>query len=354
MAGHSQLRERLGVGRFAVVAVSAIALAGGATAMAGSAAAGGLLPTTTTVSASPSSSIVGTPVTLTATVSILGVLPGLLVTPTGPVSFTAVKGSTTTALGSASLGTCLLTTCTARLTTSAMPAGTSSVRAAYAGDFVSAASQGAAAVTVAFPPPPPPDPGASTTQNCTANNPCSTTTVTSSDGETKLQVTASASSGSQSVSGSLTSGQLLNCPGDTDAVSGGALATFTNSASDAYKTITYTVRGPDAVIMHNNYASHSTYEGCFASPNPFQGYTNGLYGPAQQVTDAYGNTYYEAQLRQCVNGGNSLISGNPSQLPPPCIGSGSIDGSGLPSSPTDQRYYTLVIYTQAGDPKFVG
>ena len=113
------------------------------------ASAAGILPTATTVQASASPVLVGSPVTLTAQVSVLG-LGGLLVTPTGNVSFSAANGGPPIALGSAPLSpTCLvLSPCLATLTTSALTVGTSTITAAYAGDLLGAASAGTTAVVV--------------------------------------------------------------------------------------------------------------------------------------------------------------------------------------------------------------
>ncbi len=72
-----------GLRRKAVVALSTIGLGVGLlVAPVAPAQSAGILPTTTTVQASASPVLVGTPVTLKAKVSVLG-LGGLLVTPTG-------------------------------------------------------------------------------------------------------------------------------------------------------------------------------------------------------------------------------------------------------------------------------
>jgi large repetitive protein len=117
--------------------------------------ASAILPTSTTVSASPASSVVGTPVTLTATVTLQG-LGGALVTPSRDVRFTATAGGPTVQLGTAQLPAgCLLTirVCDASLTTSALPVGSVTVTATYVGDSIAATSSGTTQATVAPRPP---------------------------------------------------------------------------------------------------------------------------------------------------------------------------------------------------------
>ena len=158
--GTGQIAPRSGPQR-ALRAAAALAVVGlvaaGSSLLAPSASAAGILPTTTTVTASPASSTQGDAVTLTATVKVLG-LPGLGITPTGSVSFTALDGPSSTPVGSQALGACLLKTCTASISTTALPVGTTSVKATYAGDLLAAASSGFAAVSVAPVPDPEPEP----------------------------------------------------------------------------------------------------------------------------------------------------------------------------------------------------
>ncbi|MGO4257665.1 Ig-like domain repeat protein [Marmoricola sp. RAF53] len=152
------------------------------------AGAAGPLPTSTKVTASATSVIVGTPVTLTAKVSILN-LGGLILTPTGSVAFSTSTGGPATGLGSAPLSSglsCVLTSCTATLTTSALPVGTNTVAASYAGDLLGAASAGTTTVQVA----PPPDTAPS----------APTLTATSQVGSIQLHWT-SASDGGQPITG---------------------------------------------------------------------------------------------------------------------------------------------------------
>ena len=139
-----------GLRRKSVAALSTICLGVGLlVAPVAPAQAAGILPTTTKVQASASPVLVGTPVTLTASVSVLG-LGGLLVTPTGRVTFTAANGGPPVTLGSAALSPCLVlfAPCTATLTTSALTVGTNTITASYAGDLLAAASSRTTTVVV--------------------------------------------------------------------------------------------------------------------------------------------------------------------------------------------------------------
>ena len=210
--GTGQTAPRSGPRR-AVRAAAALAVVGlvaaGSSLLAPAASAAGILPTTTTVTASPASSTQGDAVVLTATVNVLG-LPGLGITPTGLVSFAALNGSSSTPLGSKALGACLLKTCTASITTTALPVGTTSVNATYAGDLLAAASSGSAGVSVAPLTPPDPEPDVEDEVTCGNTSTCSTETITSPDGSTEL--TVSSNEGNQTVTASLTEGVALDVP----------------------------------------------------------------------------------------------------------------------------------------------
>jgi len=270
-------------------------------------------------------------VVLTASVKVLG-LPGLGITPTGLVSFSATNGSSTTALGSKALGSCFLKTCTASITTTAIPVGSTSVKATYAGDLLAAASSGSAAVSVAPLPDPDPEPDAEDEVTCgSATTTCTTDTVVSPDGSTELTV-SSTGGGAQTVSASLTEGVALECPGQDDIDTGGALATFNNTSGSAGKTIVYRLYGAAAVAMNENYSNHTTFLGCYASPDPFFGYTSGAFGPAQFDSEA---GQYRAQLNSCANNGGSkpcFVFHNALALDPP--------------------YVEVTIQTPPGDPNF--
>lgn len=114
-----------------------------------------VLPTTTTLAVSDADVIEGDSVTLTASVSISGG-GGLLVTPSGNVTFTADTASGSKHLGSSSVPPGCVpggTPCQAKLTTTALPVGDVLVTARYAGDAVTQPSSGTAQVTVTAAPP---------------------------------------------------------------------------------------------------------------------------------------------------------------------------------------------------------
>lgn len=327
--------HRLRVLTLATAGVLALGLAAASQARA----AGGL-PSSTTLDVSPQSSTAGTAVTLTATIKVLG-LNGLGITPTGTVSFTASNSSgSTVALGTAAVGSCLLTTCTATLTTTYVPIGTVTAGASYSGDNLVAPSSGSHALTVTQPT----NPGSSSVVTCYAGQPCDTGTVTSGDSTTALDVKTAASSSPQTLSGSLGSG-TLHCseptdpndgppPGDRDDDDGmyvGALATFTSSAQDVTKTVTYTGTGTTGATMKDQLIEHPTHAGCYGSPTAFKGFTNGTYGYAPlNKTDGL----YEAILGTCTYTHNVL----------PCMK--GVAGSGTT--------YSYVVTGSAGDPKIIG
>lgn len=331
-------RSRSGLGlrrRVAVGAVAAAALAATALALAPGAVAAGLLPTSTTVVATPSSSTEGTAVTVKATVKVLG-LGGLGITPKGSVAFTATNGVATASLGSATLSPCLLSSCTAVVVTSSIPVGTTSVTAAYHGDALSKPSSGTVAVLVMANA----SPGSSATVLCYAGQPCDTGTITSTNGDQTLDVSTPASANNQAVSGSLSAGQLhcqipLQPDNDTDEDDGvafpGDLATFSSTATDVGKTIRYGGTGTLGTLMQHEYSEHTSFVGCFGASHPFNGYSNGVYGAAPFVA---ADGLYEAQLSNCANNSGAM----------PCFtnvaGTGSSD--------------TYVIQAAAGDPKFIG
>ena len=138
-----------------------LAFAAGLSVVAPSGPAAALLPTTTTVSASPATTTAGSPVTLTATIKVVS-LDGLA---SGSVAFKVSSVTPALALGSAPVGSCtpLLMQCTATLTTTALPVGTDVVTATYSGDGVSGGSSGSTTVVVGPAPPPPPGPPAGPT-----------------------------------------------------------------------------------------------------------------------------------------------------------------------------------------------
>lgn len=308
-------------------------------AVADGAHAAGGLPSSTTLAVAPQSSTAGTQVTLTATIKVLG-LNGLGVTPTGSVAFTAKNaGGATVGLGSGTVGACLLTVCKATLTTSFIPVNTVSVTASYGGDGLVAPSSGSHAVTVSQPT----NPGSSSMVTCYPGQACDTGTMTSTDNTTKLDVKTGASSGSQTVAGSLGNG-TLHCiepaeageapPGDRDDDDGvfvGALATFSSTANDVTKTITYTGTGSTGATMNHQLQEHPNRAGCYGSVTQFKGFTHGTYGNA---TFNAADGMYEAILGTCSFTHNVL----------PCMK--GVSGSGTT--------YSYVVTAPPGDPKIIG
>jgi hypothetical protein len=290
------------------------------------AAAAGPYPTTTTVQADPATAAPGEDIEVSATVYLAGPA-NLNVTPKGTVDFTASQGDTTTDLGTASLRWCWHKTCLAEVDTSTLGTGSWTITADYDGNRLAATSEGMTTVSVTA------TDGQHSTVSCDAESSCDTGTVTSPDGQSSVDVVADPSSQGQTVSASIEPG-TLHCPGDTDEPTGGDEATFSSTATDAGKTITYTGINDVGIAMEQNYASHTTYVGCFASTTPFFGYTDGVYGPATQVDEQDG-TYYEAQLSNCANNSGAT----------PCFT--NEDGTDS-ESPFD----TYTIKAPAGDPKF--
>jgi Bacterial Ig-like domain (group 3) len=281
-----------------IATLAALSVGGLAVALAPAAVAAGPIPSTTTISASPSSGTVGTSVTLTAKVA-AAIVGGVIITPSGTVSFTYVNGSSSGSLGQATLGSCLLTACTAKLVTNALPPGTSTITGVYSGDALVASSSNTASVTMN----PPLVLGSSSTVTCNAGAFCETGTVKSSNGSNTMDVLSTPSASKQTVTAKLETGKNLHCPQNEDNQTG-ALGTFSVSVNDTTKTVTYTGNGNVGRAMFNNYAMHTQFAGCFGSPTPFNGYVGGVYGPAQFV--ANDGNLYEAQLSNCANNGGTL------------------------------------------------
>jgi hypothetical protein len=204
----------------------------------------------------------------------------------------------------------------------------------YPGDSLTAASSGSGGLAVA----PNSSPGSSTTVLCYSGQPCDTGTLNSPDNTTQLDVHADPSASNQAVSGSLSTGTLHCVAGgkpdndgdDDDGVFVGALATFSTTASDNTKTVTYTGTGTTGAIMKHQYGEHTAYAGCYGSPNPFMGYTHGVYGQAPFVAQ---DGLYVAMLPNCANFGGQR----------PCMT--NVAGS---------NYDSYVVQAPAGDPKIIG
>jgi Big-like domain-containing protein len=318
--------------------LAAAALATGAMVVALSATpagAAGPLPSSTTLAVSPKSSVVGTTLTLTATVKVLN-SNGLGITPTGSVTFTSTNGIQTVTLGSAPIGSCFLTTCKATLKSAAAPIGTTSATASYPGDSLVGASQGSTPMTVTAPS----TTSSNSTVICYAGQPCDTGKVQRTGSTTSADVSNSGSSNTQTLSASVSS-QTLHCASsggdgpdgdgdDDDGVFTGDLVTFSGTATDVGKTLKYTGTGTTGKTMKHNVSEHPSFAGCYGSPTPFHGYTGGVYGSAPfNATDGL----YEAQLPSCSSVGNQ----------PPCFTNSS-------TSTSD----TYTVSAPAGDPKYIG
>jgi hypothetical protein len=309
-----------------VVPLAAVAVTIGGLAVALAPAAAAAIPSTTTVSASPSSGTVGTPVTLTAKVA-ASVIGGIIITPTGTVTFTYVNGTSSGTLGSAGIGSCLLSACTATLTTNGLPPGTNTVKGTYSGDSLVAPSSGTTTVTMSSPV----VNGSSSSVTCDPGAFCETGTVSAPNGSNTMDVLSTPSSTQQTVTALLENGKNLHCPQNTDNQTG-ALGTLSVNVEDTTKTVTYTGTGNVARSMLKNYTAHPDFVGCWGSVSPFNGYVYGVYGQAVLVQND-GNLY-EAQLSSCALHGGAL----------PCV---------TVSSTSKTTTYTVT--TPIGDPpKIIG
>ena len=223
-----------------------------------SASADGILPSTTSVVASPSSASVGQTVTLTATVAISG-LGSAGITPTGSVTFTS--GSTT--LGTAPLSPCFLTPCVAKLPTTALPRGVDTVTASYTTDGVVGSSHGSTTVTVVQVA----TPSSPYVQTCAPHQPCDTGVVSASDGSSTIDVMATASNGSDTINTYL-GGSTLPCT----TANTGQPGNYVVSATDVNKTITYSLFGTAADAFHTAHPSATPPHVCYFADVPFSGY----------------------------------------------------------------------------------
>ncbi len=147
-----------GTRRSLTVLAAVLTLAATALVSAAAPAQAVALPTTTTLAVSSTNVTQGDSVTLTASVSVSGV-GGLVVTPSGSVTYSAVSSAGSVQLGSSPVATgCTLSPCTSTLTTTDLPVGDVVVTARYDGDAHTQPSSGTANVHVApvvVPPTPP-------------------------------------------------------------------------------------------------------------------------------------------------------------------------------------------------------
>jgi hypothetical protein len=323
--------------RLRLAAVIATATTAAAMASAVPAHAATIFKTTTALAVTPASTTFGQSVTLTATVKISGI-NSLGITPKGTVTFTSKNSSGAVfTLGSTSLSSCFLAPCKATIVTSAAPVGTTTAIATYGGDSYTSGSSGSHALTVA----PVANPGTSSTVTCYAGQPCDTGTINATDTTSHVDVVGAPSGSTQTVSASFGTGSLScvepeengrpdNDGDDDDGVFVGTLVTFSSTATDAGKTITYTGTGNEGAIMSHQLGEHPNRAGCYASANEFNGFTNGHFGAAPQDSNT---GLFVAILATCAFTGNVR----------PCV-------TGVAGSGTTYEY---VVSAPAGDPKFI-
>jgi len=319
--------------RLRLVAVVATGATAAALALAVPAHAATVFSTTTTLAVTPASTTFGQSVSLNATVKISGI-NSLGFTPKGTVTFTSKNAAGAVfVLGSASLNSCFLAPCHATLTTSAAPVGTTTAIATYGGDATTKGSSGSHALTVA----PVANPGTSSTVTCYAGQPCDTGTINATDGTSHVDVVSGPSGNTQTVSASF-GGAALHCvePAEEDGPDGdgddddgvfvGTTVSFSSTSTDSGKTITYTGTGSEGTTMQHQLSEHPTHAGCYGSPNPFNGFTNGVYGAAPfNASDGL----YEAILAACTF--NAAL---------PCMKGVAVSGG-----------FQYVVSAPVGDPK---
>ena len=256
--------------RRAAVCVAAVALATGAVAAVPSSAyAAGPLPSTTSLVAS-SGTYVGDSITLTATVNVI-VPVGLGVTPTGLVTFTATdENDNTYALGAAALGSCLLKTCTASISSADFVAGATSVLASYSGDTLAGASSATAGVYLQTPPIVA-GPATPYEQVCDAGSACQTPSIYNRQSNPTEGATIAQPS---SAAASTLTGYFESAPLPCSYTSGSLTPNrfvFNSTATDVGKTIEY-YEFDDALAdaHYQDYQNSVLTYGhvCLASPTP--------------------------------------------------------------------------------------
>jgi hypothetical protein len=316
--------RRIATACLAVVSLAAVGLVTAQSSQAGPPPPPTLLPTTTTVTATPSTAGLYRNVTLTATVKILGVLPGLGIVPTGTVTFTtpaqdqAYNDGTAGYIGSAALGSCFLTTCTATIYTTEFAVGADTYTATYVPTpgpirgFLIGGSAGNGSVTIDL---------TSYTNNSTVGCPtnesyCDAGNIT--DGDTWVDTYAyNQPETSHTLTEAVAPG-TLGCDAYSPSQEGG-LATFTDSSqTDTQDWVDYTLTDPTkAALTFTAAGLHPNSWGCFADSVDF---TSGLGGLAPfNAADGY----YEAPLPSCGS-----VSGQT-----PCfLGPDMTDQYGNPSS----------------------
>ena len=113
-------------------------------------------------------------------------------------------------------------------------------------------------------------PPSSSATTCPSGTTCNSPTVNSTDGSTALDVTAAASTGSQTLTTQVGGLPDMLC---SLAGSGAVTAEYHTSASDAGKVADYTVFGDAAVFAQDFYAAHTDTSGCYGADDQWNGYS---------------------------------------------------------------------------------
>jgi hypothetical protein len=333
-----------------------------------------LLGTTTTLGASPAQIVSTyqplngfTPESTTLTASVeLAPLGGLYVTPAGTVTFSATDyDGSVLQLGSAQLGTCLLTACTATLSTDAfyvdepdLNSTSWTVTASYPGDLVAQPSSGKTTVTVLN----------GDTSDCNTDQECDLD-VTNADGQANVFVdvpctinpancvseedtvrqssvkktekenaivhpgegtdyTLSAAFGEPAfLSSCQTPGDNL----DNNGVSVNAVINWPNAVvgltNDNSAAITYSLNGPPADQQGQ---MTDPYDLCYGQETEFTT-SSGSAAPFDAVLG-----FYEGEVPQCAN--NEGVA--------PCSANESYT-NGADTDPVSTSIYNLTIYTDS-------
>jgi hypothetical protein len=293
----------------------------------------------TSVVATPNPATVGQDVALTATV---GVPPvgGAIVTPTGPVTFSV--GSTT--LGSAPLGPCFLSACSATLHTTALPRGTDTVTARYGGDGYAAPSSGTVSVEVRQVA----TESAPYVTTCPAHTPCDSGTVYADDGSASLDVMATPSNSTDTITTALGAGALPCTTPNT-----GEVGDYTVSATDVNKTITYKIYGNAADAFNSAHPTTPPPHLCYFATLPFNGYyaANGHWtGTASDYAGGVHPVPYNSSLHGYYG---LLPQCNATKSNSPCVVSQAF-AAGSGGAPDQVTWVVYEAFRQKCDPHISG
>jgi hypothetical protein len=329
--------------RLLTVVLTAVALVGGTGLAATPASAAGVLPSTTTVAVSSPWIATGQSVQVTASVKVLG-LPGLLVTPTGNVTFSSPGAASVTT----KLGTCLLKVCTATAMMELPLAGERTVTATYAGDLLAAASSGSKVVTVYEPA----GEFAASSTTCPATDRICMAGASTNDVD--LYVNDVRSSTERTVNAALITGNAPTCEGESDL--GTPWALFSSTSADARKFVDMEFEGAQATALAPLDDGELSYQwyGCFTSDKPFNGYVGGGtdHNAGSLVPAPLVGGFYQAKLPACLgdpylNSDSGSIDGLDPASPVPCVTLGYSDDEYFGT------YLRISIVTGPGDPKYV-